>query len=315
MALQGGQMTAIVANGTGGRNILAIATGGNTIGPYGSFNQTQCEIKFLPTVFEILADVANSLITVSPVGNMTTSDIDPTSEIFGQGLGTIPTWVMRQFELLSLVDTSLYTSVVGDALVANSHIAEEAMLKELNATQLSDDQTREARLIALEDSITAMLDGVLLALSSAQLFLAPVPPGGKSQEVPVTYSFEAYKIGQASYIYASAGISVLLLLWWAVECVRIRFWDGLTEWDYRDMDYLIKAARKGASAQCNNQKEMKFMLRALDNGSFALTADDVAAVLDQGEERESPFIVRKTGPIKIEALQDQSRPFLANAYE
>ena len=263
------------ANGTGGRNIMAFAVDGDDTSPYATFNKIQCEIHFNSTVFSIFADVAGSTVEVRPTTNMTSVDVDPTHTEFGAGLGTIPRWALKQFVLLSMVDTSLYTSVVGDALSANLNIVESAFLKNLSTTAvLSDQQQKQATLTALEDSVSAMLDDALFAISSAQLWLAPVASRQTKPTASVVYAFTSFKIGENSYIFGSIAVNILLLAAWFVECTRTKFWKGLVHRDYINLEHVVNGVQGGISGHSRNRKAAKVILKVQNDGGHALLLDN-----------------------------------------
>ena len=139
--------------------------------------------------------------------------------------------------------------------------------------KLSDQQQRQATLSALEDSVTTMLDGILFALSAAQLWLAPVPQGQPISKASVIVVFTAFKIGQTPYIYGSFTISFFLLFAWLAECTRTRFWRGLVRWDYSDLEHVITAVQDGISGQTKNAKDVSKILKARHDGRHALLLD------------------------------------------
>ena len=126
-------------NSTGKATVM-IATGNTPGGAYQTLNQSQCSVTFIPTLFDISANLSSSVITVHRADSA--PDMDPTARhnatftawrchtlldslasldspttgcgnytARGQpGLGNIATRALRQLNDLSVLDTSLDTS-------------------------------------------------------------------------------------------------------------------------------------------------------------------------------------------------------------
>ena len=121
---------------------LAIAGGSQ----YAELNYTQCVIEFVPTKFTIDVDVVQRIINVTvDVAGMDIIDMDPTTSngrfseygcidgncgrhmrTGGRGLGLIASQVMKGITSLTRINTSLWTSVVGDAFYDNIGNAQAA---------------------------------------------------------------------------------------------------------------------------------------------------------------------------------------------
>ena len=133
----------------------------------------------------------------------------------------------------------LYTSLVGGTFVQNVQNAQPAFERTApnsgaNAT------TRDAVLQGVEDSLAAMLDGTLLALSSAQLMVAR-----DVVRVPTELSVRAIRIGDGPFIYIIAGIHFAVVLLFLVELVRTCVWRELGWFDYADIKSVIIGASAG----------------------------------------------------------------------
>lgn len=141
---------ATVANGN--RNMIATAAGAHM---YQALNQTQCEVFFNPTVFDIAVSRTNHSITVLPQRSLSARLIDPT--------GHLPTNVIHSINLLSRMSLSLYVSVLGETLSRNV----ERMQKQQPHLAKS-----EAVTTAVAESFTVMIDDILLAYGASPL---PIP--------------------------------------------------------------------------------------------------------------------------------------------
>ncbi|WP_206759296.1 hypothetical protein, partial [Acinetobacter baumannii] len=100
-------MDSIVSIGVGRnpedpRRMLAIAAGKH----YSNLNTTQCTFTFEPLLFKIDVGIRNRTVAVTP--------LHPVSEFY-PGSANLTHTLMRQFELISNVQTTLYVSILGNA--------------------------------------------------------------------------------------------------------------------------------------------------------------------------------------------------------
>lgn len=206
------------------RRYLAIAAGQ----AYSFLNNTQCEFDFTPTLFNVTVDNGNLSITVKPVATM--QDFNPQRNITRT--------VVRQFELMSNDMTNLYVSLLGEAF--NSSIAAYNMSR-VSASR--DPFTEgEATLAGLTNSVTAMVDDMLVAYASAQLMV-----GRMFTQQPAKVYVYALQFGQPGYIYAIFSLNLLIILAVVFEAVRTLGWKKLGRFNYLDpRDLIIAASRGGA---------------------------------------------------------------------
>ncbi|KAH8730886.1 hypothetical protein GQ44DRAFT_736534 [Phaeosphaeriaceae sp. PMI808] len=206
------------------RRYLAIAAGA----AYGFLNNTQCEFDFTPTLFNVTVDLNNLNITVRPDATM--RDFNPQRNITRT--------VVRQFELMSNDMTNLYVSLLGEAF--NSSIAAYKMSR---ASASRDPFTeQEATLAGLTNSITAMVDDMLVAYASAQLMVGKL----FTQQPARTYVY-ALQFGQPGYIYAIFTLNLVIIFAVMAEATRTYGWANLGRFNYLDpRDLIIAASRGGA---------------------------------------------------------------------
>ena len=93
---------------------------------------------------------------------------------------------------------------------------------------------------AVSDSFTSMADDILGGYGAAQL---QITNAGKPTDV--IGKFAAVCIGDAKFIYITAGINMIFLLLVLVEAVRTRFRDWMPLFDYLDTKSVIIAASGG----------------------------------------------------------------------
>ena len=235
---------------------LAIAGGSQ----YVKLNYTQCAIEFVPTNFTIGVDVVQRVINVTvEVSETDIIDMDPTTSdgrfseygcIRGKcndrmrtgqrGLGLIASQVMKGITSLTRINTSLWTSVVGDALYDNINNAEAAQRHgRINQTLETDNLS----LYAITTSVESMIDDILLGLSSSQIVIA-----NSTKPTPAIAQISAVRLGQSSSIYAIATVNLLLIALSIYEIIRTHGWRHLLVFDYRDIKSVIIATSLRGSA-------------------------------------------------------------------
>ena len=143
----------MATNNTNGSNSLSIAAGSDYI----KLNNTQCSIIFTPTTFNV------SVYTGSgTMGNITITPLDPRS--FLPNNQTDADWhlrslVLEQLTAISMIGTTLYGSVLGDALMANIGVC----------TVEADDYSDGQVLLCLEYSIQQIIDDLFVLLTAGQI--------------------------------------------------------------------------------------------------------------------------------------------------
>lgn len=130
------------------RRFVAIAAGEY----YAHLNNTQCELDFNPWLFAVTVDLKKLNILVEPKAS--TIDFDPKRNLTRT--------VARQFSLLSRDSTSLYDSMLGQAL--NASIAAYSITMGGSWPPLTQEQQT---LGGLTNSVTAMADDMLVAYGAA----------------------------------------------------------------------------------------------------------------------------------------------------
>ena len=121
------EIVAIAGLSANNRNIFAISSygygtgagGGKQIATtkYGFLNNTQCEVTFIPHRFHLSVDATQRIINVTKgeqLDSQAELDFDPSTAVYGAGLGVIAQRAMRQVMVLAMINISVYTSVIGD---------------------------------------------------------------------------------------------------------------------------------------------------------------------------------------------------------
>ena len=277
---------AIVAIGVAERDtsterILGIAAGKN----YAALNATQCTICFTPRIFNVSVDLLDHSISVtdSSVG------VD-----FAAGKNLTHTLV-RQFELISNDQTSLYVSVIGDSF--NSSIASYNSSVASNGSPAPSEAS--ATLVGLTNSVTAMVDDLLVAYSSAQLMIM-----NDTKLMPAVVEIHAFRFGSGLYIYLIFAINTAVLLLLIEEALRTYGWKDLHYFDYRDPRSLIIGGSMGGcgvgyaakGAWTDRTKPMyRYGSVGIGNIRVALHENNKSIVLDtrRSQQKELPQMLSR----------------------
>jgi hypothetical protein len=204
---------------------MAIATGDN----YPNLNATQCVITWTPTLFSIEVDNLQRLITVKPLSGENVEDIDPTGAIAYAAAATAGA--------LSMIDTTYYTSVLGDMFEDN--VANVLL-------QQTDESNETKTLRAISETLEALVDDALVATASAQLIILQ-----ETETTPVVARLQALQIGQKSYIYAIAGVNAAILTFLCIEAIRSKGWRGLPRFNFANTKSVVVGSSNGGIAVAN----------------------------------------------------------------
>ena len=269
-----------------------IATGNTQGGPYLNLNQTQCSVTFIPTLFDISVNLSSSVITVHGAGPA--PDMDPTAQpnatftawgchtlldtlasldnsttgcgnytAQGQpGLGNIANRALRQLNDLSVLDTSLYTSSLGEmflSLIQNEiqyyNTGDTTDYQDWNISDFSSDisspdTTTNASIIeySIVQGLKSLIDDSLLAFASAQLVLHYE---NSSQLRSGNLTVGAVIVGTRGYASSLFAFNFLLILILIEEMFRTRCWANMPLFDYNDLKGVIVASSMGGKELAN----------------------------------------------------------------
>ena len=160
---------------------------------YLQLNKTQCETTFRPSLFNIIVSLVNSTINVSRVDDVKVKDPDPTYNLRE---------VASDSYALSFVSTSLYTSTVGNAFMAN--IRSLQARRSVTSDNINDAGYQAVVLDAIADSVMSVMDESLVALGSASLVFPEA-----TQVVSVTAKITAVQIGSKPFIWTVVILNML----------------------------------------------------------------------------------------------------------
>lgn len=263
--------------GSSGIASIVIATG---TGPYSQLNQSQCNVTFNPTRFNISLDIGSNEITVQKAGGA--PDIDPTARnnatftawncqtvptslnvsnnIFGcslytaqgqPGLGNIATRALRQLNDLSTQDTSLHISSLGEMFLSlivdeRNYAANFSLdISDFDSTGIkSPDTTPNTLTYSIARGLESLIDDSLLAFASAQLLLNY---DTSVRSVNGTLTGSAIQFGTKPYVYAIFAFNALLILLFIEEAFRTHFWAALPSSNYNDLKSVVVASSIGGA--------------------------------------------------------------------
>ena len=202
---------------------LAVAAGK----AYSVLDKMQCEVTFHPMVFNVNVSTVDRTIEVTPQG--LAADIDST--------GGLKARAVRDVGSLWGATTGLSTSELGNALednINNYQIRNNAdpAKPPLNNTVLA----------AVSDSMTAMIDDVLMSYGTLSL---TQPNATSTTSALVTRS--AVRLGDPVYCIAVMVLNGLGLVLVLIAAFHSRFWKHLPLFDYTDLASMAVASAFGAA--------------------------------------------------------------------
>jgi hypothetical protein len=262
----------------GGTKMIIIVAGNS----YPFLNMTQCFVTFTPTMFAVEVDVQDRLIHVQPQHNMSDDAFDPT--------GGLATTLVNQLNSLSMIATTMYTSTVGDALMANLNSS-------MNATSTVDDKYE-----VLGQSFAVMFDDLLTFIGSSQFFL-PFNGDGDYTLSDAGVTMQAVQVGETAYVIATFILCMVLILLVIEEAIRTVGWRQLPRWDLTDPTCLVLAGAVAGNDLLSRVEE-----RELRSGRGVWSGDGREG-LGGARLRLGQKVVATTGEGGLQALEtDDGRP-------
>jgi hypothetical protein len=226
----------VTSNRTPGTSTLVgIAAGSN----YAALNRTQCTLEFLPTVFNVQVNITARNITVSPIVSKQATDLDAS--------GNLQFTATRQLALISNDQTNFYQSLVGNSFL--SSIGNYNISKSNISSTLSESAST---LEGLQNSLTAMMDDILIGYASAQLMVA-----NQATTIPVSISIEGTGFGTASQALGVVLWNFTLIIMFFEEAIRTRGWRGMHGWDYGDLRSIVVSASRGGRSIADHMAEQE----------------------------------------------------------
>ena len=240
------------------------------------FDNIQCSLEFVPTVFTVAVNVTDRVIVVTAKDTATT-DPDPT--------GLLKNNTVLSLEFLSKMSPSLYVSILGDAFSYN-----------LNTTkQVFPDMARpDAALRATKASFEAILDDILGVYGSGQISIV-----NDTTPKSIQGSFDSYRIGKPLVHACTLVLNLLIILGILIEAFRTRFWRNLPKYDMMDLKSTVTAASFGGKDISRRIQARSPEKWTADPGDRKLGAIEVCLRQDKTNE---PRII----PYHDDLLQDEA---------
>ncbi|KAM0803359.1 hypothetical protein BDR22DRAFT_801662 [Usnea florida] len=225
------EILAWAARSINGRSTIAIASGRQN---YTNFNQTQCEVNFTPTTFNVSVDPIVKTLQVFAVPNISATDIDPT--------GNLTANVINSLNLLSRMSGTLYQPILGEALSLNTiNMARRLSSQDPSSSNEGSEVTNtNITTLGVAASFTAMIDDILVAYGASQVINA-------KDTIPssVTGTVKAVRVGESPYTVIVFCLNAVILVALGFEAVRTRYWIQLTKFDPLDIKSIIVSASAG----------------------------------------------------------------------
>jgi hypothetical protein len=190
---------------------------------YAAFDKVQCEVTFRPTRYRVSVSLADKIITVSkaPVSEQIVADFEPTHLLVNN--------VFLGLEVISRTAGQYLESILGHALRQNSIVLYDGQESLANIS-----------LRGMEESVTALLDDLLVSYAQAQTALIK-----EYTTTPLEATYSAVRIGSDKYIYLTLGSCCLVLLLAVIEALRTRLWRDLARFDFTDVQGMTIATSLG----------------------------------------------------------------------
>lgn len=219
----------------GTSTLLGIAAGSN----YAALNRTQCTFEFVPTIFIVHVNATARNITVTPIMDMNPTDLDAD--------GNLQFTATRQLALISNDQTNFYQSLVGNSFLSN--IGNYNISKSNISSTLTE---ASSTLEGLQDSLTAMMDDILIGYASAQLMV-----GSQSAPTLCAISIQGTGFGTSSQALGVVVWNVILIIMFLEEAIRTRGWRGMHGWDYGDLRSVIVSSSRGGRRIADHMAEQE----------------------------------------------------------
>jgi hypothetical protein len=239
---------------------------------YSMLNQTQCEVWFTPSRFNVSVDVdaKNISVTLSQLG---VQDIDPSralANISFHGVG-----------YLSQTLTTLYTSVLGDSFRRNV----ENVQSRAKRQEVTDQDVFEA----VQDGFGLLLDHFLEGSGAAQVMLLR-----KTKPMTGTITVQVFRIGAFFPALSLLSISLLIAVAVAVLYSRFGLWSKIksdAECDFMDFKSAILGSLKGLRSDIDLVKAWNGQSEDRKVGELRVSANKERSTLTLGPRTDDSILL------------------------
>ena len=200
--------------------VVLVMTAGHK---YAQLTNTQCSIALTPARFAVHVNTTSKVINVGQKLD-SASDINPA--------GRIACSASRAVVQLCLINTSLYTSTLGDMFVSN--------IENVRSQKHASANETENTMRGISETLAFIIDDALLAYGSAQLLIAK-----DSTLTTATVDFRALRVGERKYIYAIAILNLCIVLVFFTATIFTNGWRGLLRFNYLDVKTVVVGTSMG----------------------------------------------------------------------
>ena len=257
------------------RNVILITSGVN----YVTLNKTQCEVTFMPAMFNVHVDVVKKLISVKFSSNET--EHAPLFFDSAAGIAVIP---MNQINVFGMISTTLYVSVFGEAFLFNIKAFTSDDYPPLSNSKIYS---------AIADSFHSMLNGIFVFMGSSQFFVSH-----DFTTVDTRLTVRAVRIEDPKYVFASFCICDVLLAALAVEACRTQLWRRLPRWDFVDTKDLVLASAVAGHDMVSE------MYQKAKSGEMQWTSGKIDSWSSKWVKKNTPSFDLRLGKKVVNSTQD-----------
>ncbi|KAF5662036.1 hypothetical protein FCIRC_11641 [Fusarium circinatum] len=237
-------------------------------GAYSVLNQTQCEVWFTPSRFNVSVDMDAKNISVA-LSKLDSFDIDPSralANISFHGVG-----------YLSQTLTTLYTSVLGDSFRRNvENVQSRAQRKEVTDQDVFE---------AVEDGIRLLLDHFLEGSGAAQVMLLR-----KTKPMSGTITVQVFRVGAFWPALSLLIISTLIAAAVVLLYCKYGLWGKImsdAECDFIDFKSAILGSVKGLRSEIDVIKAWNGQSEDRKVGQLRVRADRENSTLTVGPQTDN----------------------------
>ena len=216
-------------------------------GIYEAYDRFQCDVTWTPTLFNVTVNIVNKTILVQPLNSLQNAiGFDDNAYLRTNTMASLSILAQTSF---SSSYATLGQSLLGNWATYNESLAYKAqgssfngnIIYGVNGTELGDHSPASA----LQDSLDAMLDDIIVGFGAASLGWEFNGNGTGNAAIEAQYS--AVKFGENRYIYATLAINIILFVIAIEEVIRTRNWKDISLFDYQDLKSVIMATSAGGT--------------------------------------------------------------------
>lgn len=247
---------------------VSFAAGSN----YAILDKVQCELTFTPAMFDVAVSANNRTIHVSPsfVRNDSSEIEDPVPS------GELREWALKALQTLTMVQTTMYVSTIGEAF--GNNIRTKLGRPDISLRTGPD----QAALSAIQESIEAAMDDILSYLSGASL------ASGDAAETSGNLQHEVMRVGSPRYLATLFAINLALLVATCAVTLTTKGFRDSPVFDFSDFGAIVAAVRMSEADKSEGGKVGSRGLPVWDGNPSDLKLRKTMLQIDSIGEQNSP---------------------------